>query len=538
LVLVAAQFILAGLITGSLWGADGDGSTPAPLDVLITGGTVYDGTGADGVSADVGIAGDRITLVGRNSGQAAQRTIDATGKIVCPGFIDLHTHSDEPILAEKTRDNLSYATQGCTTIVTGNCGGGHVDVADFFHKVEQGGSGANVAHLVPHGSVRQRAMGGSYNRPPTAEELRRMREITAAGMRAGAIGMSTGLIYSPGMYATTDEIVAIAKIVSDHSGIYATHLRSESTGLLTAVQEALEIGQRAACPVHISHFKASTPPAWGKVKDACALVETARGRGEQVTADQYPYIASSTSLNATLLPDWAREGTAKDLLRRIEDPADGPKLRGAVDQAFATRGGADKIQIASFAKQPAWNGMTIQAITNATGQPPADVVLDILRRGGASVVSFSMCEEDVEYVMQRDFVATASDGSSKRPDGSMPHPRSYGTFPRKIGRYAYERKVVSLAHAIRSATSLPAAVLGMTDRGTIAVGQFADVVVFDPRQLRDAATFERPHQYSTGVEWLFVNGVATIAAGQPTHALPGRVVRNPRLPHTLPAAQP
>ena len=521
-------FVSSWLILGPAAAQEGESRPEPPLDVLITGGTVVDGTGADGVKGDVGIAGDRIVLVGDAKGRAAKRTIDASGKIVCPGFIDLHNHSDDPILEEKTRGNLCYLTQGCTMIVTGNCGSGHTDVGSYFRKMEQNGIGTNVAHLLPHGAVREKAMGGSFNRPATAKELDRIRKITEDGMREGAVGMATGLIYTPGMYAKTDEIVEMAKVVAAHGGIYATHMRSEGDGLLSAVKEALEIGRKAGCPVHVSHLKASTPPAWGKVKDACALLEAARAKGEKVTADQYPYTASSTGLAASTMPGWAREGSERDMIRRIDDKKDGPKIRAEVEKALRERGGADKVQIASFAGHAAWNGMTVEAIAKETGKPATDAVLDILRRGGASVVNFSMCDEDVEYVMKKDYVATASDGSSKRPDDSVPHPRSYGTFPRKIGRYAIERGVVSLPHAIRSATSLPAEVLGLTDRGTLKAGQFADVAVFDPATFRDLATFVKPHQYSTGVAWLFVNGVATIADGKATDALPGKVIRNER----------
>ncbi len=523
----ATCLMMTALTTTAVSAQEGDPSPP-PLDVLLTGGTVHDGTGADGVKADVGIAGDRIVLVGDAAGRTAKRTIDAAGKIVCPGFIDLHNHSDDEMTADGTRGNLCYLTQGCTTIVTGNCGGGHVDVGVYFRRMEKDGIGTNVAHLLPHGAVRREAMGGSYDRPATAGELAKIREIAERGMKDGAVGMSTGLIYTPGMYAATDEIVEMAKVVAAHGGFYATHMRTESERLPDAVREALEIGRRAGCRVHISHLKASTPPAWGKVKEACALIEAARAKGEPVAADQYPYTASSTGLAASTMPGWAREGSEQSMIRRIDDKKDGPKIRAEVEKALRERGGADKVQIASFAKHSAWNGMTLAAIAKETGKPAPDVVLDILRRGGASVVNFSMCDEDVEYVMKKDYVATASDGSSKRPDGSVPHPRSYGTFPRKIGRYAIERGVIPLPHAIRSATSLPAEVLGLTDRGTLKAGQFADVAVLDPAEFRDVATFVKPHQYSTGVTWLFVNGVATIADGKPTDALPGRVIRNER----------
>jgi N-acyl-D-aspartate/D-glutamate deacylase len=487
-------------------------------DVLIRGGLVYDGTAAEARRADVAIRGDRIVAAG-----AAKRVIDADGKIVCPGFIDLHTHSDTEILQEGLRENTSYVTQGCSTIVTGNCGGGQLDVAAYFAALEKNGAGTNVAHLVPHNAVRQEAMGGSFNRLPTPAELDAMKALVARGMEAGAFGISTGLIYTPGTYAKTDELAALAEAA--RGGLYASHIRSEGDDLTGAVAEAIEIGRRSGAPVHISHFKASGPPNWGKVKEAAALVERARAEGRRVTADQYPYVASSTSLAAMVIPTWAREGKQEDLIKRLDDPEAGPKIRAAIVRAFAERGGGDTIKIAGFKADPSYNGRSIAELARATGREPADVAIDIQRRGGAGAVSFGMCDADVEFVMTRDYVATASDGSSKRPDGTVPHPRSYGTFPRKIGLYALEKKVLPLGQAVRSCTGLPASILGLKDRGTIAEGAFADVVIFDPARLRDRATYENPHQHSAGVEWLFVNGTAVVAEGKPTGALPGRPLR-------------
>lgn len=496
------------------------------FDVLILGATIHDGSGADPEVADIGIRGDRIAEIGELDGRSATRSIDARGLIACPGFIDLHNHGDNTAFQSAVRQNLSYLTQGCTTIVTGNCGGGVVDTKRYLDRLDKQGYGTNVCHLIPQGSLREVAMGGSFNRPPTVAELARMKQMVADGMRAGAFGISTGLIYTPGAYASTDELVALVKVAGEHGGIYASHIRDEGDELLLAVREAIAIGEAAGCPVHISHFKASKPPNWGKVKGSCQLVADARARGLMVTVDQYPYRASSTSLAALVIPTWAREGNNRALVARLEDPVVGKRIRAAVAKSLSQRGGADKILIARYAPRPEWNGSTLEAVAERVHQSPVDAVVAIQSEGGAAAVAFSMCDEDVEYVMRQPFVATASDGSSKVPGPSRPHPRSYGTFPRKIGVYALERGVVTLNQAIRSASGLPADILGLRDRGYVRKGFYADLVVFDPRRFRDRATFVDPHQYSVGAEWVFVNGTAAIAAGEPTGVLAGKALRS------------
>ncbi len=501
------------------------GGCSAVYDIRIVGGTVYDGSGGPGVRADVGLIGDRIVAVGELAGHPAKRRIEASGKVVCPGFIDLHTHSDDPILEDGLRANLSYLTQGCTAVVTGNCGSGHVDVAAYFERLRRQGAGTHVAHLLPHGSIREKAMGGSFNRDPTDEERKKMEALVEQGMRDGAFGLTTGLIYTPGTYAKTEEIVELAKVVARFGGLYASHIRNEGDSLLDAVKEALDIGERAGCPVHISHFKAGGPANWGKVKDAAILIEAARARGQRVTCDQYPYAASSTSLAAMLIPAWAREGRDEDLVRRLDDPEAGPKIRKAVAEALEKRRGPETIVLARYRANETWNGLNLAEAAKSAGKDAVEVVIEIQRNGGAQAIGFGMSEEDVRFVMTLAYVATASDGSSKRPDETRPHPRSYGTFSRKIGRYSIEQDVLPLSQAIRSATGLPADILSLRDRGYLRPGFFADIAVFDPAAFRDRATYADPHQYSTGVEWLFVNGVAAIENGRPTKELAGRVLR-------------
>jgi N-acyl-D-aspartate/D-glutamate deacylase len=501
---------------------------PAPdeADLLLRGATIYDGSGSGGFVGDVALSGDRIVAVGEWKGEA-RRAIDAAGLVAAPGFIDLHTHSDDTILLKGTRDNGNYTTQGCATVVTGNCGGGNLDVGAMLRAIDREGAGTNVIHLVPLNAVRRRVF-GSQDRPPTGEELDRMKALVEKGMKEGAWGVSTGLIYVPGTYTKTDEIVALAKVAHEYGGIYATHLRSEAGKLLEAIREAIEIGEKSGCPVQISHLKCSTKEAWGKMGEACALVEEARARGLKVAADQYPYAASSTGLESYTLPAWAREGGDKKLAERLDDPEAGAKIRREIAEGFERRDGADKLMIASYPKNAAYNGKTLAEIARAEGRDPVEVVVEIVRHGGAQAIGFSMREEDVLAAMKKDWVATGSDGGARTIVASVrPHPRNFGTFPRKIGRYAIEKGEIPVAFAIRSATGLPAEILGLKDRGLLKAGYRADVVLFDPADFRDRATFEDPNHYSTGVRWLFVNGVAVIAEGKRTGALPGRALRRP-----------
>jgi N-acyl-D-aspartate/D-glutamate deacylase len=494
-------------------------------DLVLRGATIYDGTGKDGFTGDLAIRGDAIVAVGEWKG-GAKKTIDAKGLVAAPGFIDLHNHSDDPILAEDTRDNYNYTTQGCTTIVTGNCGGGKVDVDKMFAALDRNGAGTNVVHLLPHGSIRQRVF-DSENRPPAPEELDKMKALVEKGMKDGAWGMSTGLIYVPGTYAKTDEIVELARVVHAHGGLYASHIRNEGGRLLDSIREAIEIGEKSGCPVQVSHIKCSGKEAWGKMEQACKLIEDARARGLKVTADQYPYTASSTRLEAFTIPTWAREGGQKKLVERLDDPETGAKIRKEIGESFDRRDGAEKIMIASYAKRKEYNGRTLAQIAKDEGRDPVDVVVDIQKNGGASAIGFSMREEDVLVAMKKDWVATASDGAARRP-GAHPHPRSYGTFPRKIGVYALEKQAVPLAFALRSSSGLPADILGFRDRGYLKPGFKADLVLFDPAAFRDVATFDDPNRYSTGARWVFVNGTAVITDGKKTDALPGRALRLPR----------
>lgn len=494
------------------------------VDVLLKGGLVHDGTGQAGQVADVAIRADKIVVVGDSKDFVADWVIDCSGLVVCPGFIDLHNHSDGPILETATRANMNFVLQGCTTVVTGNCGSGPVNAKNYYDKIDRLGAGTNVTHLLPQGSLRAEVMGSALRKPSDAE-LKQMLTLTETAMEDGVWGMSTGLIYVPSSYADTDEIAAIASVVGRHGGIYASHIRGEGSELLASIEEALNIGQRGNTPVHISHFKASGRENWGLVRQAVKRIEAARSTGQVVTADQYPYNASSTSLDATLLPTWTLEGGRSALLKRLDDAEKGLQIRASVAESLAQKSNGEVIRIARYQPRPDWVGLNLLQISQREKREPIDIADEIFRNGGAQIVHFSMSPEDVEYVMGIEWVATASDGRAYLSGPDKPHPRSYGTFSRKVGYYAVEQRTVSLEHAIRSSTTLPAKILGLTDRGELKVGAFADIVVFAPAEFRDTATFDEPHRYSKGLKFVFVNGKPAVADGSPTGGLFGRALR-------------
>jgi N-acyl-D-amino-acid deacylase len=521
----AIVFIAAALAAGSAWAQEAAKvgtakAGPVEADLVLRGGTIYDGV-RDGFTGDVAIKKGRIVAVGATEYAGNPQFLECGGLVVAPGFIDLHNHSDRPIVTAATRANVNFVTQGCTTIVTGNCGFGPVDVGKYYDEIDLHGAGTNVAHLLPHGDLRD-AVFGKVDRVPTTSELEKMCELADRAMRAGAWGMSTGLIYVPGTYAKTEEIAAVATVVGRHGGIYASHIRNEGRDLLQAVEEAIQIGREGKLPVHVSHFKASGRDAWGTLHVAAELIEKARTAGARVTADQYPYIASSTSLEATLLPAWSREGGRKEIEKRLADPATRAKIRAEIVQSLVNK---VRVQIAGYGPRRDWVGKSLDEIAAAEKREVADVVLEMESHGGARIVNFGMNEDDVRAAMRLPWVATASDGSAKVPDGDQPHPRNFGTFTRKIGLYAVKDGVVTLREAIRSSTSLPAEILGLSDRGLLRAGYAADIVVFDPKTIIDRATYDHPYRYSEGMRYVFVNGTAALADGTPTGALAGKALR-------------
>lgn len=503
-----------------------------PWDLLITGGRIVDGTGAPGYLGDVALRGDRIVRVarGRLPRARAARVIDATGHVVAPGFIDAHAHL-EPLLQMPASE--SHVRQGVTTALGNPDGGGFYPIGDQLRRIASAPLGMNVGFFVGHNTVRQRVM-GLADREPVADELERMRGMVATGMGEGAFGLSTGLFYLPGTFARLDEVVALSAVAADSGGIYTSHLRNEGLGLFSGVGEAIAIGRRAGLPVVLTHHKAAGTAMWGASRVTLAMVDSARADGIDVMADQYPYTATSTGLGV-LVPAWAREGGDSAFARRTRDPALRDSIRaGVVWNILNDRGGGDlrRVQFSRVAWMPELEGRTLHDWATDRGLAPtpehgADLVIEGELRGGASMIYHVLDEGDVERIMAYPWTMIGSDGRLSRPGEGHPHPRAYGTFPRVLGRYVRERGVLTLEDAVRKMTGLPAWRVGLTDRGRLAEGLRADVVVFDPRTVLDRATFESPHQYPDGIPYVIVNGVVVVDGGRFTDARPGRVLRRP-----------
>lgn len=527
---IGIRLVLGSLLLCGIFALPGfaRAAEPVDADLLLVGGTIHVGDGSEATVGDIAIRGDRIVAIGEFETGEIKKQVDCSGLIVAPGFIDLHNHSDGPLTNEtshQTRGVANYLTQGCTTIVTGNCGSGPVDVGGYYDELDQYGIGTNVAHLLPQGSLRRKVM-QSQRRSASAEELDQMRKLATKAMEDGAWGMSSGLIYVPSSYADTQELTEIAKVIAKHQGVYASHIRGEGTGLLDSVQEALKIGRDAGVPVHISHFKSSGKESWGLVRVAIDLIRKERESGAVVTADQYPYVASSTSLSATFFPAWSREGGREKTLQRLAGGADAERIRAAINKKLESTDQGQRIQIAMHKPQPTWAGRRLKSIAAEQNLSPFDLIVAIEKNGGASVVNFGINEEDVRYVMRQPWVATASDGSARIPSEEIPHPRSYGTFSRKIGYYCERENVISLEQAIRSSSGLPADILGLEDRGYLKTGFFADIAIWDKDSFIDRARFEEPDRYSDGIRFVFVNGKPAVWHGNVTGALSGRALRH------------
>jgi N-acyl-D-amino-acid deacylase len=501
--LLALALLTSGIAAG---GADADVPTLAqgqPLDLLIKSGTVVDGSGSDPAVADVGIRGDRIVFIGdsEKSGVKVARTIDATGMVVAPGFIDPHTHTLEDFSDPNRKSNLSYLMQGVTTVITGNDGSSSFPIADTLQKWAAQGIGTNAGLYVGQGTIRGRVV-GQDDVAPTPEQLARMKAMVAQAMDEGALGMSTGLYYAPGGYAKTEEVIELAKVAAEKGGIYDSHMRDEgsySIGLLGSIEETIRIGREAKIPVHISHIKALGTDTWGKSAAAIELIRKARAEGIEVTADQYPYTASGSSIVAALVPRWAEAGGSRQLLRRIDDPVDGPRIRSEMEQNLKRRNGADSILITG-GRDKQLIGKTLAQVSGEWKKSPVEAALTIIKsQGDASIASFNMNEQDIENFMRQDWVMTGSDGSAG-------HPRKYGTFPRKLRIYVYDKKLITLPFAIRASSAMTAQMLRIPDRGLLRTGYFADLIVYDPKTIRDAATYEHPQVLAEGMRYVIVNG--------------------------------
>lgn len=493
---------------------------------LIRNGRVLDGSGNPWIRADVLIRGDRIEAIGSIGAVQADEVVDASGLYVAPGFIDTHSHAGPGLASEELSHGEPLLAMGLTTVFINPDGGGPVDLAVQRAALLEHGLGVNAAQLVPHGSVRGEVI-GSADRAATPAELGRMRNLVRSGMEAGAWGLSSGTFYSPGSFAPPVEIQELAKVVAEYGGAYTSHIRDESTysvGLIAAVDEVIDVGRAAGIPVVLTHVKALGPFVWGYGEAIVKRVERARADGIQVFADQYPYTASATSLQAALLPRWAEAGGRDSLLARMDDPPTMRRIREGMIEGLARRGGADRIQFRRYGPDPSIEGRLLGDLARERSQDPVDTAIDLIRGGGVSIVSYNMDEDDVVTLMVQPWTMTSSDGDLVPMGSGVPHPRSYAAFTRKIEKYARDDGVVPLSQAIRSMTSLPALVYDMPDRGILREGAAADVVVFDLARMREVATYTDPHHYSEGMVHVFVNGVAAIHDGAFTGERGGRVL--------------
>ena len=501
----------------------------ARYDVLIAGGTLIDGSGAARRRADVAVKDGRIAAIGILPGNSATERIDATGLVVAPGFIDVHTHADS--IADTPRAE-NFVRMGVTSIVAGNCGGSALDVGEALTAIRQAGISVNYATLVGHNTVRSAVM-GSANRDPTIGELAKMKSLVWRAMADGAVGFSTGLQYVPGTYAKMPEIIELARVAGNAGGLYASHMRNEGTELDNAIAETIRIGDLVGCRVQISHLKVDSPNRWGASASALALVDAARARGVDVAADQYAYTAASSTLGIRF-PAWALEGGPAAIAGRLNDPAAWARIKTEMQALLAERGLADLsfAVVAMHRADPSLNGLSMkQVAAKRKGADTLDAQLeaarDMMIAGGASMVYHFMSDGDVERIMRHPYVGIASDSSVLTPGEGAPHPRGYGNNVRVLGEYVRTRRVIPLEEAIRKMTSLPARHFKFQGRGVIQEGYAADITIFDQATVSDAATFEKPHAFAAGVPHVLVNGVAVVRNGHHTGARPGQILTAP-----------
>lgn len=502
-------------------------ATEKTYDVVITNARIVDGTGNPWFRADIGIKKGIITRIGRIDSNEAAKIIDAKDKIVAPGFIDVHAHV-ESIYNNPGADN--FVRMGVTSLVTGNCGGSSVEVGKFLGRIKETPLAVNLATLIGHNSVRSQVM-GTENREPTQEEQKKMEALVEQAMKDGAVGMSTGLIYVPGTYSKTDEIVGLARVVSNYGGVYATHMRNEGNDVVDAIKESIKIGEEAKLPVEISHFKISSKKLWGKNQTTLGLVREAREKGLQVTVDQYVYTASSTSLDV-LLPNWALAGGREEGKKRLADATTREKIIKEMKDLLKESKFKDYSYgvVANHQANKDFNGKNIKEITKLVrGKDNLDAqieqIFEMYSAGGAQMVYHKMSEEDVKAFLKEPFTMVAADSGVQRIGQGVPHPRGYGNNVRVLGRYVRELKIISLEDAIRKMTSLPAQTFNLYNRGLLREGYFADLVIFDEKTITDKATFENPHQFAEGISFVFVNGDAVFAEGQMTGLRSGRSLR-------------
>jgi N-acyl-D-amino-acid deacylase len=500
-------------------------------DVLITGAKIVDGSGNPWFYGELAITGDKIAAMGRLGGGRARLKLDATGLTLAPGFIDIHSHARHGILVLPTAEN--YVRQGVTTLLEGQDGDSPLPLKPFLERVARAPTSVNLGFFAGQGSIRAAVL-DSENRRATRIEIQKMKELTEEAMRDGAFGLSTGLFYVPGNYAPTEEIIELARVAASHGGIYISHIREESSRVVESVAETIRIGEEAGLPAQVTHHKIVGRANWGRSAETLRLIEEARARGVDVTIDQYPYTATSTGTSA-LFPQWSLEGGQARLLERLRQPTLRARIKSEIAFRIVNdRGGGDpkNIVMASCGFDPSLAGKSLAQITQERGRSPttedaSETAIEIQQRGGCAAVYHALSEEDLERILRYPFTMVASDGEIPMFGEGAPHPRSYGTFARVLGRYVRERKVLTLEDAVRRMSSLPAWRLGLLDRGLLRPGMKADIVVFDAARIADMATFANPHQYAEGVRHVFVNGRAVLLEGKITPERPGRVLSGP-----------
>ena len=499
------------------------------FDIILKNGKIIDGTGNPWFYGDVGIIKNKIVSIGDLSKDKAKRTIDASGLIIAPGFIDVHTHIEGDEKKTPTADNFLY--DGVTTVITGNCGTSNVDLAKYFKQLDSIKLSVNVGSLIGHNDVRQAVLGEKAI-TPDAVQLQKMQALVEQAMRDGAVGFSTGLIYTPGIYSKTDEVIALAKSAAKYNGIYTSHMRNESDKIFQAIDEAIYVGRQANIRVEISHFKVGLPN-WNKSDQMIAMVEKARAEGLDVTVDQYPYTASSTTLNV-LLPDWLLDGGRDSVMKRLSDPAIHQKVVDEMIKDMQRRGRAhfDYAVVAHCDGDSSFNGKNITQVNIQKGRESTipneiETILDITKIGSASMVFHGMNEDDVENILKYSLTMVASDSGIREFGSGVPHPRGYGSNARVLGYYVREKHLITLQDAIRKMTSLPAQKFQIKDRGLIKPGMFADIVIFDANTVKDESTFEHPHAYSTGFEYVLVNGCVTVDNFKHNGTRNGAILRGP-----------
>lgn len=533
--------------------------TALVFDILIKNGRIIDGGGNPFYWGSVGIKHGKIEALGKLEGAQAAVEIDASGRVVSPGFIDLHTHSDISFVIDPTAQ--SKIRQGVTTEVSGNCGNGAggplrgaalerfvegfkrygispeevgatwTDFAGYLDVLARKGGTTNTIGLVGHGTLRASVM-GYEDRAPTPDELETMKALLEENLDQGAMGLSTGLFYVPGSYSKTDEVVELAKVVARKDKLYASHIRDEgrdNVGYEFAWEELLETGRKSGARVLTNHIKCLGPAVWGHADKVLGYLERARREGINLIADQYPYTACGGGITGLLMPRWAQEGGRQALLSRLDDPVAGQRLRAEMEATMTALGGPERLQIRAFPPEPEFEGLLLSEVCARTGRNPIDQLVDMTKKGNASFISHILNEEDMLAFARHPAVTVGSDGSSLHVTGPLslghPHPRDFGTFPRAIRLFVREHKLYSLEEAVRKITSLPAQVIGLRKRGLLREGNWADVIVFDPDKLTDTATYAQPKSLAVGIDWAIVNGIPVIKEGQFTGNTPGRPIK-------------